>query len=309
MHPYDYTITALDFNARQVARTSSRVHYEVTIPAAIDTNYEKPTAIIGDFFMPNNKKQTPLTILIPGLGDQSAVPCLNMARNLVKQGISAFVLYPIFHSGRTPEIREGQSLPTTPGGWLEVFQFTVTDVRRVIDWAVSRDEVDEKMIGIIGASAGGMISAITMSIERRILAGIFITMGGNNEELSWGAENNAGRTMHSCSRDECRNAYSKYPRYLEEVTRKGFQNVTPAKECFLFDTLTFAACLRERPILMINALQDEMVPKRSVKDFWEACGKPQIVWLPNTHTGIFSSQHIINNEITSFLYSTFKIIK
>jgi len=307
MHPYDYTVVAPDVETRLVAKTSHRCHYEVTVPSAQQIGGENIAAAFGELFEPVDAKQAPLTILIPGLGDDSTIPCLMMARNLVKQGISAFILYPVFHSNRTPEIREGQPLPSTPGIWLEAFQITVTDVRRFIDWSAGRDEIDEKRIGIIGASAGGIVSAIAMSIDRRILAGIFITIGGNNEQLSWGTGQNVGRTMHSCSREECRDAYSKYPRYLEEVTRKGFQNVAPAKECFLFDVLTFTAGLRERPVLLINALQDEMVPKRSVTDFWEACGRPQIVWLPGTHAGIFSSQHLVNQEVTNFLSPVFKL--
>jgi hypothetical protein len=301
MHPYDYTVVAPGFETRLVAKTSHRTHYEVTVPAAHETNCEKTTTVFGDFFMPGNTERAPLTILVPGLGDESKIPCLMMARNLVKQGISAFILYPIFHSSRAPEMREGQSLPSTPGEWLEAFQVSVTDVRRVIDWSVSRDEVDEKRIGIVGASAGGIISAIAMSVDRRILAGVFITTGGNMEEMSWGRGKDTGRAMHSCSREECRDAYSKYPRYLDEVTQKGFQNAAPAKECFLFDPLTFAAYLRERPVLMINALQDEIVPKRSATDLWKACGRPPIVWLPGTHGSIFSPQHVISQEVTGFL--------
>jgi len=307
MHPYDYTVTEPGFEMCLIARTSHRSHYTVTLPIARPKSRAKSNTAFGDFFIPPDIKPAPMAILVPGLGDESTIPCLMMARHLVREGLAAFVLHPVTHSSRESEISSGKSLPSTARDWLEAFKVSVTDVRRVIDWSVSRNEVDEKRIAIIGASMGGMISAAAMGVDQRILAGVFIVTGGNLEELSWEGENEMVRTGHNCTREECHEVYSKYPRYLNEVAQKGLQNVAPARECFLFDPLTFATYLRKRPILMINALQDEVIPRHSATHFWEACGRPPIVWLSATHTSIYSQQPFTNKKVTSFLKSAFEM--
>jgi pimeloyl-ACP methyl ester carboxylesterase len=307
MHPYDCTVVDPSFEMHLIATTSHRSHYTVVLPLAQPGSWAKDNTIFGDLFIPPDMKSVPMAILVSGLGDESMIPCLMIARHLVKQGIAAFVLRPVIRSSQEPETLNGDLLPSTPEEWLDAFKVSVTHIRRVIDWSIGRDEVDEKRIAVIGASMGGMISAVAMGVDQRISSGVFITTGGNLEEISWEGKNEAVRVGHNCTREECHEVYSKYPRYLDDVAQKGLHNITPSKECFLFDPLTFAAFLRNRRLLMINALQDEVIPKHSATHFWEACGKPQIVWLYATHTSIFSQQATINKEISSFLKLTFKM--
>jgi len=69
--------------------------------------------------------------------------------------------------------------------------------------------------------------------------------------------------------------------------------------------MTFAHSLRKRPMLMINALWDEVFPRQATLDFWEACGKPAITWLPAGHATIWLWYPIINRKIAGFLRATF----
>lgn len=304
MNPFDYTIADSGFETRLIATTSHWSHYAVTFPAAHQTRYEESNTVFGDYFMPHNMECSPLVILLHGFGDKSLIPCGMLARHLAKQGIATFVLYLIFHSSRMPKAMRGQFLPPTVQGWLEAFRVSVIDVRTVIDWAAGKDEIDEQRIGTVGISLGGMISAIAMGTDERIVAGIFVVTGGNLEELSWGGRSSIARRGHSCTRAECHSVYSRYPKYLNEVAQKGLENVSPVKECFLFDPITFAAHLRGRPILMINALWDEIIPKRSTLDFWEACGRPQLIWLPATHLSIYLWYPIIRRKVSAFFKSS-----
>lgn len=307
MHPYDYTIADQSFEIRLVATTSHWFHYAVTFPNAHPTRYEENNTAFGDYFAPRNIVCSPVVILLHGLGDKSMIPCKMLARHLARQGIATFVLYLVFHSKRMPAVMRKHSLPTTAKEWLEAFQASVIDVRRVIDWIVGRDEIDKERIGTIGISLGGMVSAIAMGIDQRILTGIFLVTGGNLEEISWESKSNIVRKAHGCTREECHNVYIQYPNYLGEVARKGLENVIPIKECFLFDPMTFATYLRGHPILMINALWDKIIPRRSTIDFWNACGRPNIIWLPATHISIYLWYPIISRRVTSFLKSTFKM--
>jgi cephalosporin-C deacetylase-like acetyl esterase len=193
----------------------------------------------------------------------------------------------------------------TPEDWFEGYRASVIEVRQIIDWASSRPELDKERIAILGISLGGFVSEIAMGVDKRIKAGVFMIAGGNSEKITWITRSEAIIKGHGCTEAECREVRSHYPQYLAETAEKGFGNVAPFKGCFLTDALTFAPYLRERPVLMLNALWDKTIPKEATLDFWEACHKPSIVWLPGTHITFWLWYPVIARKITSFLSSTF----
>ena len=147
-----------------------------------------------------------------------------------------------------------------------------------------------------------------MGIDERIKAGVFVTTGGNAEVITWTNKVKAIRKGATCTQAECRDIHSHYPLYLAEVANNGFENVIPVKECFLNDPLTFASYLRERPVLMLNALWDEVVPRKATVDFWKRCDKPPIVWLPASHATIWLWYPLISRKIVRFLRATFGML-
>jgi len=156
-------------------------------------------------------------------------------------------------------------------------------------------------MAVMGISLGGFIAAIAMDIEERLRAGVFITMGGNSQTITWMSKADTFRKDSSCAREECQQVHSHYPQYLAEVVERGFDNVTPLRQCFLTDAMTFAHSLRERPVLMINALWDKYIPRQATVDFWRACGKPAITWLPAGHTSIWALYPLISRRVARFL--------
>ena len=56
--------------------------------------------------------------------------------------------------------------------------------------------------------------------------------------------------------------------------------------------------------MMINAEHDEIIPRQAALEFWEACGKPPLKWLSETHTSIYSQMLVIGKEIAGFLQSS-----
>lgn len=307
MNPYDYLATEPSFDLQLMHTTRRWSHYGVTFPTAHPTRYEENNTVYGEYFTPINQRRSPLVILLHGLGDMSLIPCRMLARHLAGKGIACFVLYLPYHSRRTPAVLKGRRLSLPAADWLELFQVSVIDTRHVVDWATQRDEIDDKHIAVVGISMGGLTSAIAMGVDYRITAGVFVVTGGNLEVLSWQGMSRATRGYHACRQDECHQIYSLYPQYLASVAQNGLDKVTPPRECFLFDPLTFSPWLRGRPILMVNALWDGIIPKRSTLELWEACGKPPILWLPATHLTIYIWYPLISRKVTTFLKSTFNL--
>ena len=300
MFPYDYVKNEPLFNMHLLGSSSLRAHYEVMFSSSCRTDFKEGNAVYADYFAPQNTP-APLLIISHGYGDTSLAPCLTLARLLVKNGIAAFVLYLPFHSRRLSARQPDSILSGDARMWFDLNRRGIIEIRQVIDWSYTRNEIIHDKIGVVGISLGGMISAIAMAVDNRIREGIFITIGGNLEELGWGENISGNQVGHNCTREECRVVYSQYHDYLLKVAEKGLESVRPAKECFLIDPLTFARYLQGRPILMINGKNDEVVSERSTLALWEACGKPLLTWIPGTHAGAYSQTTLISAEIIKFL--------
>jgi len=305
MNPYSYTSGETHVNLHLKETTGSWLRYEVDFPSAHPTRYEENNTVRGEYFQPRQSEHAPLAILIHGWGDYSLIPCKLLARSLASQGIACFVLYLVFHTSRMPEVVKNRLPVLTPEEWFEGYQVSVIDVRQVADWAGDRAEINQEQIAVIGISLGGFISAITMGIDKRIGAGVFAVSGGNSAKITCKSRRSDFRKQYNYTDAEYHQTQSLYAQYLAEVAEKGFENVDPARRFFLTDPMTFASYLRQRPVLMLNALWDEAIPREAALDFWEACGKPAITWLPATHASIWLWYPFISWKIGRFLRSTF----
>lgn len=206
-----------------------------------------------------------------------------------------------------PEVIRKRLPALTYDEWLESYQVSVIDVRQVIDWASSRTEINQGQVAVIGISFGGFIATIAMGVDNRIRAGVFLTSGGNLEKIAWLSKTFGRRMGYNRTEAEYHHIQRCYAQYLDQVAEKGFENVIPTEKSFLTDPMTFAPYLRKRPILMINALWDWVIPRQATIDFWEACGKPAITWLPGTHATIWLLYPFIDRKIARFLKSTLEI--
>ncbi|MFC1915110.1 alpha/beta hydrolase family protein [Chloroflexota bacterium] len=307
MNPYSYPRDKLHANLQLRQTTPSWLRYTIDFPTAHPTRHEKNNTVHGEYFQPRDNGHAPLVILSHGMGDELLIPCKLLARALAKKGMACFVPYSVFHSRRMPETVRKRLHSLSPEEWFESYRISVIDMRQIIDWASSKSEVNKEQVAAIGISFGGFISAITMGVDKRIGAGVFITTAGNSEKISWKSRKSTMRKWYQRTEVEYNKVQSCYAQYLAEVAKKGLDNVTPARESFLIDPLTFAPYLKGRPVLMLNALWDEYIPKEATIDFWEACGKPALTWFPATHSTIWLLYPLISRKIAHFLRSTFGI--
>ncbi len=302
MNPYSYKADNLNSNVKLTQTSHRWLRYTVDFPTAHPTRYKENNTVRGEYFRPHTGSNLPLVILIHGLGDRSVIPLKLLARSLVKRGIACFILYLVLHSSRMPP----SGLRTlSPEDWFENYRISVIDVRQVIDWADTRAEINKEQIGVIGISFGGFVSAIAMGIDRRISAGVLVVSAGKLEKIAAMSKTLPKKWGVSHTEAEFNSRQRSYTQYLGEVAEKGFENVNPTESGFLNDPMTFAYYLRKRPVLMINALWDEVIPKQTTLDLWKASGKPAITWFPGGHATIWLWYPLISRKIIRFLKSTF----
>jgi len=225
-----------------------------------------------------------------------------IARTLAQKGIATFILYLIFHKHRAHEIVQKKYPNLTAEEWFESYRISVTEVRQVLDWAGSRPEIQQDQVSVIGVSYGSFVSSIAMALDNRIKAGIFIVSGGNSEKIT--KRSLFLRWQYKLNMAEYLRNQEYYRQYLKEVAEKGFEKAASGKNSYFTDPMTFSVYLKNRPIMMLNAMWDEMIPKSATLDLWQSYGKPPIHWYPSTHASIWLWYPLMGSRIADFLKST-----
>ena len=282
--------------------TKGWLRYAVKFPVARPTRYKENNTAYGEYYQPRMGHKWPLAILVHGWGDRSVLPCRMLARDLAKKGIASFVLYLVFHPRRMPSAVIERLPNLTPEEWFEGYQTSVIDIRQIVDWAGKNGHINTEHIAVVGISLGGIITAISMGVDKRIGAGVLIVAGGNYQSGAWLRKTDPGHSESEYSQLE-----NLYNGYLNKVLEKGVEKVNPPKKSYLTDPVTFASYLRRRPLLMLNAIWDERIPKQNTIDFWEACDQPAIKWYPATHSSIWLLYPLLLGQTMNFLKSTFSL--
>ncbi len=303
MNPYDYKKGTLEFEQHLLKENSKWQHYYIEFQSSLDTGYPENSTVKADYYLPKVKGKVPLAILVHGMGDYSVVPCRMLAHTLLKQGIACIVLYLTIHSKRIPVSYKKRMPYLTSEEWFQSYRLSVIDVRQIIDWAENIQELDKKRIATIGLSLGGFISAISMGIDNRIGAGVFIVMSGNFPKMNHLSRSTYYRKRYEQTESEYIEIQNNYFKYLEEISVKGFESVVPSLQSFLTDPYTYTSYLKNRPILMLNALWDKYIPKETVIEFWQACDQPPIKWIKSGHVTLWLWYPIIRRYIIEFLQS------
>jgi len=299
INPFIYTSGQASFNLRLVRQNKYRRDYHVEFPVVSAKYYHGGELASGEYFEPGEKGKAPLAILIHGWGDQSVLPLKWMVDGLIKRGIACFILYLPFHSSRLPKNKTNLS-ELTDDEWFVGYQMAVTDVRQIIDWANQNNQINHQKISIIALSLGAIVSSIAMGIDRRIKAAVFITLGGNTGKIMQTNSISRFGNKYRLPQETYLQNQRNYAKYLIEVDDKGFENVEPTQRTYLIDPLTYAAKLKGRPVLMINASWDELFPRDTSLEFQRACGC-ELVTFPATHAGIWIWYPLITRNINRFL--------
>ena len=288
-----------DPDLRLIKHTGRYERYLVSFPHACNIPKESNNALHGEYLRPYGDN-LPLAILVHGLGDRSVTPMKFLARELAGQGIASFIMYLVTHSSRTLSVGR----PLSDDDWFENYRTSVIDIRHVLDWIGTRDELAKGKTGIVGLSFGGFISAITMGIDHRINSGVLIISGGNLEKIGMRSRVLPRKWGFHRSEAEFNTQQQRYRQYLDKVIEKGWEQVIPPERSFLVDAMTYAHYLRSRPLLMINARWDEIIPKEATIDFWESAGRPPITWFPSGHASIWLGYPFISRKIKHFFRSS-----
>lgn len=154
------------------------------------------------------------------------------------------------------------------------FRQTVLDNRQVLDYLVTRPEVDPNRLGCLGLSLGGIKASLVAAVDDRIRCAVLGLAGGSMADI----------VVHSTE--------GGLKDYIEEMEATGISGETiymELREKIRTDPLRLGPYLDARTTLMFIAGFDRVVPTWTGNQLRQAIGNPKTIYLLAGH-------------YTSFLY-------
>jgi cephalosporin-C deacetylase-like acetyl esterase len=193
----------------------------------------------------------PVVILLHGLGDRKTVDYIEVGHKYFSEAGYAVFRIDIDNHGERKVYDYDFDLIDGYRYWTrDLVSQTVFDLRRAIDFLETRAEIDSKRIGLFGISLGGVIGTVFAGVDERVKVPV-IALAGGNLTLMFGLD---------AVTDEARDFFS------------------------IIDPINFVENISPRPLLMINAENDEVIAPVTSKMLFRKAKKPkEIKWFPSKH--------------------------
>jgi len=157
----------------------------------------------------------------------------------------------------------------------ERYRSAVIDMRRLLDWAETREEIDSSRIAFVGFSMSALVTATLLANDSRIAAAVIMMGAANFADIFSVCGNRAGEV-----RNHVLGAFG----WSVDRYRAFFQGLFgPA------DPVRFPGHYDPNKILMIDAMFDDCMPESSRAALWEITGHPERITLLYRHRSAFYS--------------------
>ncbi|MGA2035335.1 MAG: C45 family autoproteolytic acyltransferase/hydrolase [Thermoguttaceae bacterium] len=241
--------------------------YRLSYPSPVRTAIERNNVVPAEFYLPRDIR--------PGGATRPAVICLHILDGnvelvqiacsaLAARGIPALWFHLPYYGPRGPAGGR-RAVAADPTLFASAIAQAVEDVKRTVDVLASRPEIDPARIGVMGISLGGILAATAAENDTRISRAALILSGGDLLPVIYQAKETQELTAmirRLASDDRVR---------IERAIREA-------------DPLRHADLLRDRArsgkVLMVNAADDEVIPRACTEKLAAALGIGQrVVWL------------------------------
>lgn len=248
-----------------------RVEFQSALPSGIP-NVDKAKAFV---FNASNPKGA--VIFVHGTGQKNFEPLKYYPQKFARSGYTALMPVLPYHFERTPAGQKSgiSFIKGTDVQLAKRFDQAVTDLMTFVDYL---ENAGFKKIYLMGFSFGGMVSVITMAIDKRVEKGSFVVTGGNYEYITW--QSVATKILRvsyeenkACTKTVCGIKHEMFEKSIENF--KNLDELSKMHPCFTYDPSVFAKFISPEKALFFRAIFDPFIPKKSSEDLWIRLGKPK----------------------------------
>lgn len=235
---------------------------EVTFPSPVTTTEPSNNTVHCEYFRPRSGEKMPGVIVLHILGGDFPLARL-FCYSLARRNVAALFLKMPYYGPRRDPNSARRMISKDPLETVAGMTQAVLDIRHGTAWLASRVEIDAERLGVFGISLGGITGALAATAEPRLKNVCLVLAGGDIGQIVW----------ESPELEEIRNYWVQ-----RGGTREEFLSAMKS-----IDPVSYAAGMRGRRVLMLNAKDDEVIRKPCTMSLWKAFGEPEIVWYDGGH--------------------------
>ncbi|MDB5171888.1 MAG: esterase [Phycisphaerales bacterium] len=254
---FEYTVQLLDEDE------NVRV-YRLTFPSPFESPWPQNNVVPAEFFVPKAPKGKMRAAIVLDIMDGSAILARGLARGMAENGVGALYVPMAYYGSRRPKSDPHlKAFMDDPVRTLEALRQTVMDIRRAKAILASRGDVDPKHIGITGISLGGIMTSLAAGVDGGFDRVVPILAGGDLATM----------VFHTRETRAIR----------ATLEARGVTKEQLAKMLAPVEPLHFASRIDPATCLMINASEDEVIPRDCTDALNRAIHSPQILWAQAGH--------------------------
>jgi cephalosporin-C deacetylase-like acetyl esterase len=252
---------------------------KLTFPSPVVTPHPQNNTVHCEYYRPHREDRVPGVVVLHILGGDFELSRM-FCHALAHRGVAALLLKMPYYGPRRPPGVARRMIDKDPQLTVAAMTQAVLDIRRATAWLGSREEIDADRLGLFGISLGGITGALVAGVEPRLKHVCLLLAGGEMGRIAW----------ESSEVKEIRQHWLKQGKTREDFLQ-AMQQIDPVK---------YGANVRGRRVLMLNAKEDEVIPKSCTLALWESFGKPEIVWYSGGHYSV--ARHILDaiRRVTDF---------
>lgn len=269
LKPFEKTPETFSCTVQLMADEDTLLFYRLVFPSSVNSPWPQNNVVPCELYLPKGQPgqaqaKIPAAIVLDILDGSAVVPRL-LARGLAEQGVAAlYVPMACFGARRPPGNVHLRRMADDPQLAIENIRQTVLDIRRAKAILVSRPDVDPRRLAITGVSMGGIITSLAAGVDGEFSRVVPILAGGDLAEIIF-----TGRRETRLMRDA--------------MIAKGMSREDAEHFLAPIDPLSFASRIAPGSCMMINAANDEVIPKATTMALFHAIRSPQILWEPMGH--------------------------
>jgi len=273
-HLFDYEKKPIAARLELTVEYAAYELYRVTFPSYFADDPDNPE-VIAWYYKQKSAHRTAGIMQIPILGGDYG-PSKIFSHYYARQG---------FHVLRFE--RKSKLFDPTKGfgQTRRVVIGAIVDLRRGLDWWLTRPELDPHRIGVSGLSMGGFMASLLLAVDDRPAAGTVILCGGDFPQI-----------LAVSTEEDVVAAREKMKAHFGWDDQAFYEAAWA--EVAAVDPMVFAPRLDPDKILFISMRYDWVVPYRVADRWWRAAHQPRRLTLPAGHFSSFYFMRYILREST-----------
>ncbi len=235
-----------------------------------------------DYYVGKGPGRRPTVLMLPISGGVD-ISVTSFADYFTPRGINCAIVY-----NREVEIEDTNSAEQVEA----YFRQTVLDNRQVLDYLVTRPDVDPNRLGCMGLSLGGIKASLLAGVDKRVKCAVLGLAGGSMADI---AMNSKEKRLED------------YVKYLQKIGAPAEMIHSELQEKVRTDPLQLGPYVDARDTLMFVAAFDQVVPTWTGNQLRQTIGGPKTVYLLAGHYTSFLFLPYAHRESLSFVKKKFSM--